>query len=94
MTVLRITRFTVNPADAEEMQARRATLVSAIRATSPGLVETRLAKYDDQTWIDIWRWDSPASAQTALDGVSAIHRGRGRVRTHQGHHRRVRRARQ
>ena len=65
MTVLRIDRFTVDPTNAEEMLARRNSLVTAVREAVPGLLEARLARADDQTWIDIWRWDTLANAQAA-----------------------------
>jgi Antibiotic biosynthesis monooxygenase len=71
MALVRITQFTVNPADADEMLARRAALISAVRAGYPGLTEARLARVDEQTWIDIWRWDSAASLDAALSGVQA-----------------------
>ncbi|HSI92986.1 MAG TPA: antibiotic biosynthesis monooxygenase [Jiangellaceae bacterium] len=65
MTVLRIDRFTVDPTNTEEMLTRRNALVTAIREAVPGLLEARLARADDQTWIDIWRWDTLANAQAA-----------------------------
>jgi hypothetical protein len=36
-------RYTLEPADLEELLARRATLITAIRAAHPGLAETRHA---------------------------------------------------
>jgi len=29
-------------------------------------------KVDDQTWLDVWRWDSLASARAAVAGAPAI----------------------
>lgn len=29
-------------------------------------------KLDDQTWIDMWRWDSRASAQKAIDNARGV----------------------
>lgn len=83
MALVRITQFTVNPADADEMLARRAALISAVRAAYPGLTEARLARVDEQTWIDIWRWDSAASLDAALSGVQAapLRRRLGRSRS-------------
>ena len=71
MTVLRIDRFTVDPTNAEEMLARRNALVTATRDAVPGLLEARLARADDQTWIDIWRWDTLANAQAAAQRAQA-----------------------
>ncbi|MER5997531.1 antibiotic biosynthesis monooxygenase [Nonomuraea angiospora] len=65
MTVISVTRFQADPADAEQVQARHAALVTAIRAAQPGLTEARLGRLNDETWVGIWRWDSAASLQAA-----------------------------
>lgn len=67
MTVLRIDRFTVDPARAEELLHRRNALVAAVRKSVPGLIEARLARKDDRTWIDLWSWESHAHAQAAAE---------------------------
>jgi quinol monooxygenase YgiN len=72
VAVLRLTRFKTDPTDAEEMLARRAALVAAVRQAHPGLLQAQLARVDNETWIDAWRWESRTSAQAAIDGVSAI----------------------
>jgi quinol monooxygenase YgiN len=72
VAVLRLTRFKTDPADAEEMLARRAALIAAVRQAYPGLLRAQRARLDEQTWIDAWRWDSRASAQAAIDHTSAI----------------------
>jgi hypothetical protein len=66
MTVIRTSRFTTDPSRTKEMLTRRADLISAIRAAHPGLAEARLARVGEDTWVDAWRWDSPASLQAAL----------------------------
>lgn len=67
MSVLRIDHFTVDPARAEDLIHRRNDLVAAVRKAVPGLLEARLARKDDRTWIDLWRWDTHANAQAAVD---------------------------
>jgi hypothetical protein len=47
-------------------------LVAVTRDAFPGLTEARLSKVADETWIDIWRWDSLTSAQAAIEGVPAL----------------------
>ncbi|MFG1616259.1 antibiotic biosynthesis monooxygenase [Nonomuraea wenchangensis] len=69
MSVITITRFQTDPADAEELRARHAALVSATRAALPGLTEARLGRIDDSTWVGVWRWDSAASLQAARQAV-------------------------
>jgi hypothetical protein len=72
MAALRLAHFKVDPDDAEELLARRNALVAAVRQAFPGLVEARLAKLDDGTWLDAWCWDSRTSAQAAIANASAI----------------------
>jgi hypothetical protein len=72
MAVFRITRFTIDPADTEEMLARRAALVAVAANAFPGLTEARLARVDDQRWVDIWCWDSLASAQAAIAAAPTL----------------------
>jgi hypothetical protein len=66
MPDIRIHRYGVDSADADEFLARRAELISAIRAKHPGLVETRLIRLDDGMFIDSWRWESAEQMQAAL----------------------------
>ncbi|MGW3607048.1 antibiotic biosynthesis monooxygenase [Micromonospora sp. NPDC005161] len=65
MSVITVTRFTIEPDTAAALRTRHADLVAAIRAATPGLVETRLGQVDEQTWIGIWRWDSAQRLQAA-----------------------------
>jgi quinol monooxygenase YgiN len=65
MSVISITRFQADPANADQVQARHAALVTAIRTTLPGLTEARLGRLSDETWVGVWRWDSAASLQAA-----------------------------
>ena len=54
------------------MISKRAALVAAIRHRFPGLTEARLTRLDDRTWIDVWRWESRADLQRALEGGPTI----------------------
>jgi len=65
MTVLRLDSFTIDPADTGELLTRHAALAAVAKDAVPGLIDVQLAKIDDQTWIDVWRWDSLANAQAA-----------------------------
>lgn len=72
MAVLRLDRFTIDPADSEELRSRHAALVAAAKDAFPGLLGVELAQVGDQTWIDVWRWDSLASTQAAVAGAPSI----------------------
>ncbi|MEU1688482.1 antibiotic biosynthesis monooxygenase [Micromonospora sp. NPDC005707] len=67
MSVVTLTRFRIDPADAAELRLRHAALVSAIRSAAPGLAEARLGKLDDETWIGIWRWESTEGLRAARE---------------------------
>jgi hypothetical protein len=47
MAVGRTHRYTVDPADLEELIARRATLIAAVQAAHPGLAQTLLTRLED-----------------------------------------------
>jgi hypothetical protein len=66
MAVVRNHRYTIDPADLDELIARRAVLIAAIRAAYPGLTEARLTRLEDGTFTDVWRWDSAEHMQAAL----------------------------
>ncbi|MEU9506549.1 hypothetical protein AB0D32_09755 [Micromonospora sp. NPDC048170] len=68
MALIRTTRFTADPADADTVLERRAKLLDAIRAAYAGPTETRLVRVDERTWVDMWRWDSPETLRAALAG--------------------------
>jgi hypothetical protein len=54
------------------MMARRADLVAATRRLYPGLIDARLLRVDDTTWLDLWRWESMARAEAAIAGAHDI----------------------
>lgn len=66
MQVIRFDRFTIDPADTEQLLAHRRALITAVRESLPGLVETVLTRIGEKTWVDMWRWESMAHAQAAV----------------------------
>jgi hypothetical protein len=66
MAPVRMHRYTVDPADLNELLARRATLIGAVRAAHPGLAEARLTRLADGAYTDVWRWDSREQMRAAL----------------------------
>ncbi len=72
MAVVRIHHYQVDSADTEELLARRATLVSAIRAAHPGLAEARLTRLDDGSYTDAWRWDRPEQMVAAFEDAASF----------------------
>jgi len=76
MAVSRTHRYTIDPADLDELIARRATLIAAIRAAHPGLAEARLTRLEDGTFTDVWRWDSAEQMQAALADMARFPQAR------------------
>jgi hypothetical protein len=63
----RIARFHVDPDDAERMLTARGELIAAIRRRFPGLIQASLGRVDERTWVDVWRWESRADLDRALE---------------------------
>ena len=72
MAIIRTTRFTADPSDAETVLERRRDLLAAVRAKFAGPAETRLIRVDERTWVDMWRWDSDETLRAALDGAPRL----------------------
>jgi hypothetical protein len=72
MAVVRLDRFTIDPADAGDLVARHAALVAVAKDAFPGLIEAQLAKVEDDGWLTVWRWDSLASAKAAMAEAPSI----------------------
>ena len=81
MAVLRLDQFTIDPADTGELLTRHGALVAAAKDAFPGLIEAQLVKVDDQTWLDVWRWDSLASARRPSPARRPFPRPRPRSRS-------------
>jgi hypothetical protein len=81
MAVIRTTRFTVDPTDVDEMIAKRAELIAAVRAAFAGLTEARLARVDEKTWVDAWRWVHPRACKWPLPPRRPSRRPRRRSRS-------------
>jgi hypothetical protein len=72
MSVARTHHYILDPADLDELLARRATLIATVRESYPGLTETRLTRLADGTYTDVWRWDSTEQMQAALAAAPTI----------------------
>jgi heme-degrading monooxygenase HmoA len=72
MAAFELARYRVDPQNTDELLTRWEAAVSAIRRTFPGLVGANLARLDEQTWIDVWRWESPEAAHAAAQGAPSV----------------------
>lgn len=58
MDVVNVMRFTIAAEEEERMIEQRTTLLEAVRKITPGLLRAILTRVDDETWMDVWHWDS------------------------------------
>jgi hypothetical protein len=56
----------------ERMLTRRPALEAAVCERLPGLLDIRLVRLDDGTYLDVLRWESRAAADAAIDRFAAI----------------------
>jgi hypothetical protein len=56
----------------DEMLSRRPALEAAVRERLSGLLDIRLVRLDDGTYLDTLRWESRAAADAAVDQYAAI----------------------
>ncbi len=66
---LEVVLFDVAPEQHAAFLARRPAAIAALREAFPGLLDARLAQFDDGTWIDVLRWGSRAEAEAAAAGL-------------------------
>lgn len=69
MSVVRMTRFTADPAITSQLLERRKALLDATRTRFSGPDTDCLVRVDDRTWVDIWRWNSAEDLNAALAGA-------------------------
>jgi len=70
MAVVRTHHYTVEPSDLAELLARRAVLITAVRAAYPGLAITRLTQLEDGTFADSWHWNTAEQMRAASPATS------------------------
>jgi heme-degrading monooxygenase HmoA len=56
----------------DEMLSRRPQLEAAVREQLPGLLDIRLVRLDDGTYLDVLRWESRESADAAIEKFAEI----------------------
>lgn len=72
MTAVRTHYYTVETGNLATMLERRTNLIDGVRAANPAFAEATLIKLDDGSYLDIWRWDSAAEMQRALQAAGSI----------------------
>jgi hypothetical protein len=72
VAVFELARFKVDPENASRILASRDDMVAAVRSHFPGLIEANLARLDETTWIDVWKWQSLEHAKAAAEGAPSL----------------------
>jgi Antibiotic biosynthesis monooxygenase len=72
MADVRIHRYRVDNDQLDEFLARRGELIGVLRGDHPGLIETRLIRVGEDTFVDIWRWRSGAEMQAGLAAAPTV----------------------
>lgn len=72
MPVFELARFQADPSSATELLTRHTAAVDAIRRQFPELIQANLARLDEDTWIDIWKWADLDAAKKAADQAPTI----------------------
>ena len=72
MASVRTHRYTLAPDQMDKFLAQRAELIGQWRAAGFDLVETRLYRLEDETYLDVWRWASDEVMAKAFDAMGEI----------------------
>jgi len=72
MATVRTHRYTLTPDHAEKFLAQRADLIGQWREAGFDLVETRLYRLEDGTYLDVWRWASDAVMAKAFAAMGEL----------------------
>ena len=67
-----IVRSRLRPGAEEEMLRLRPRMIAAVRGRFPELIDARLVKLDDGTWLDMVRWRSREAAERAATAFGEI----------------------
>ena len=85
MATVRTHRYSLAPDVVEKFLAQRAELIGQWRAAGFDLLETRLYRLEDETYLDVWRWASDevmAKAFDAMDEIPQVEGTLGMTRDH------------
>lgn len=72
MAALELARYTVKDGEVDEFLESWERAVRAIRGAFPGLETAALARIDETTFIDFWRWDTRPHAEAAARGAPSV----------------------
>ncbi|MGH2961464.1 MAG: antibiotic biosynthesis monooxygenase [Solirubrobacterales bacterium] len=56
----------------EEMLSRRPVLEAGVREKLPGLLDIRLVRLEDGTYLDVLRWESREAADAAIEKFAEV----------------------
>lgn len=71
MATVRTHRYAVEAGNLAAMLERRTSLIDGIRSANPAFAEATLITLEDGSYLDIWRWNSAAEMQRALQNAAS-----------------------
>jgi hypothetical protein len=70
--VYEVVRSRIRAGREDEMLRLRGPMIEAVRSRFPDLIDARLVRLDDGTWLDIVRWRSREAAERAAAAFGEI----------------------
>jgi hypothetical protein len=70
--VYEVVRSRLREGTESEMLELRPKMIAAVRSRFPQLLDARLIKMDDGSWMDVVRWSSRDAAEKAAAAMSEI----------------------
>lgn len=69
MATVRTHRYNVDTGNLAAMLESRTNLINGIRSGNPAFSSATLIRLDDNSYLDIWRWDSAEEMQRAAEAA-------------------------
>jgi hypothetical protein len=72
MAFVRTHRYTVETGKLDQLLEQRTTLIQGIRSANPAFTTATLIRLADESFLDIWRWESAEAMRAALAAAKTV----------------------
>ncbi len=69
---LELSRYVVEGDQEQAFLAKRGAMVKAAKENFPGLIDVKLAKLDDGSYVDAWIWEDRSFCEAAMAKVETV----------------------
>ena len=69
---LELSRYVVEDDQEQQFLAKRGAMVEAAKENFPGLIDVKLAKLDDGSYVDAWIWEDRSFCEAAMAKVETV----------------------